>query len=134
MKEDCYNVFVIIGSDTMFLGDRLKQARIERGLSQHELGELIGVSKVSISEYENGNRVPLLENFNQLIDVLNVKADYFLGRDIPAVSEEEEPYTYLISKEDITILKELKKEKDLYMKLYRDPVRTIELIKRKLNK
>lgn len=134
LVDDCYNERGNIGSDIMFLGDRLKKSRIEKGLSQQELGDLIGVSKVSISEYENGNRIPLLDNFSKLTEVLNVKADYFLGKDVFAVSEEEEPYTYVIAKEDITILNELKKEKDLYMKLYRDPVRTIELIKRKLNK
>ncbi len=132
--DDCYNEHVNIGSDSMFLGERLKQLRLEKGLSQQELGDLIGVSKVSISEYENGNRIPLLNNFNELLDVFHVKADYFLGRDIIAVSEEEEPYTYSIAKEDIAILKALKKEKSLYLKLYRDPVRTVELIQRKLNK
>ncbi len=118
----------------MFLGERLKKLRLEKGLSQQELGDLIGVSKVSISEYENGNRIPLLNNFNELLDVFHVTADYFLGRDMIAVSEEEEPYTYRIAKEDIDILKALKNEKSLYLKLYRDPIRTVELIQRKLNK
>lgn len=132
--NDCYNEHGNIGSDNMFLGERLKKLRLEKGLSQQELGDLIGVSKVSISEYENGNRIPLLNNFNELLDVFHVTADYFLGRDMIAVSEEEEPYTYRIAKEDIDILKALKKEKSLYLKLYRDPIRTVELIQRKLNK
>lgn len=118
----------------MFFGERLKQARIRKGLSQQQLADMIGVSKVSISEYENGNRIPLLENFIQLIDILELSADYLLGRDMYAVFEEEVPYTYVVAKEDITILNELKKERKLYIRLYNDPARTIELIQRKLNK
>lgn len=118
----------------MFLGERLKQARIRKGLSQQQLADMIGVSKVSISEYENGNRIPLLENFIQLIDILELSADYLLGRDMYVVAEEEVPYTHVVAKEDITILNELKKERKLYIRLYNDPARTIELIQRKLNK
>lgn len=118
----------------MFLGERLKEERIKKHLSQKELGDLIGVTKVSICGYEKGNKVPTVDNFLKLIDVLKVSPNYLLGRDVFAISDDEEPYGYSIAKQDIQILKELKKEKELYLKLYRDPKRTIELIVRKLNK
>lgn len=118
----------------MFLGERLKEARQAKHLSQQQLGDRIGVSKVSICGYEKGNRIPTLENFLGMLEVLDVTPDYLLGRDIFVVGEKEEPYTRVIAKEDLVILKEIKKERKLYGLLYNDPKRTIELIIRKLNK
>ena len=41
-------------SDTLFAGRALKQTRRERGLSQCDLADLIGVSQGRISAWENG--------------------------------------------------------------------------------
>lgn len=118
----------------MIIGERLKIARKQKNMSQQQLGDLLGVSKVSICGYENGVRIPTIENFIQLLDILNLSADYLLGRDIIAVSEDEVEYKIKISKEDVKIIKELKKNPVLHSKLRVDPKRTIELIERKLNK
>lgn len=122
------------GDKIMFIGERLKEARIRKNLSQQELGDLIGVSKVSICGYEKGNRTPNINNFIQLINILEISPDYLLGRDVFAIYEKEEDYHHVLAKEDIAILDELKKNKKLYLMLYNDPKRTIELIIRKLNK
>ena len=45
----------------MFLGYRLQQLRKSREMSQQDLGRELGVSKVSISGYEKGNRIPSME-------------------------------------------------------------------------
>ena len=44
----------------MLVGQRIKELRIEKGISQQELGDLIGVTKVSICGYENGTIIPSL--------------------------------------------------------------------------
>ena len=44
------------------IGKRLKELRMKRGFSQQELGTAIGVTKVSICGYENGTRLPTLDN------------------------------------------------------------------------
>ena len=54
----------------MIIGERIKMARKNKELTQQELGDILGVSKVSICGYENGTRVPTVENFVQLLDVL----------------------------------------------------------------
>jgi len=46
----------------MLIGERIRKARLEKGLSQEELGKIIDVSKVSICGYEKGTRTPTLEN------------------------------------------------------------------------
>lgn len=118
----------------MIIGERLREARKNKNMSQQQLGDLLGVSKVSICGYENGIRIPTIENFVQLLDILDLSADYLLGRDVAVVSEDEEEYNIKMSKDDINIVKELKNNPVLHSKLRVDPKRTIELINRKLNK
>ena len=87
----------------MIIGERVKEARKNKNLSQQQLGDMLGVSKVSICGYENGVRIPTIENFVQLLDILDLSADYLLGRDINVVSEEDEEYKVKLSKEDTNI-------------------------------
>lgn len=59
---------------------RLKEVRKTRKLTQQELAEKTGIPVTSIAHFESGSRKPSLENFHKLIVVLNVSADYILGR------------------------------------------------------
>lgn len=118
----------------MIIGERIKDARKNMNLTQQELGDILGVSKVSICGYENGTRVPTLENFIQLLDVLEVKPDYLLGRETSAISEDEEEYKVYIAKDDLDIINEFKKYTDLYNRLVADHKRTIQLISRRMKK
>ena len=61
-------------------GDRLRELRRSKSLSQKDLGEAIGVSKSSIAMYEQGNREPGIEMQEALADYFNVDVDYLLGR------------------------------------------------------
>ena len=61
------------------IGKRVKDLRIKKGLSQQELGNTIGVTKVSICGYENGTRLPNLEKLVKLAEVLETTTDYLLG-------------------------------------------------------
>ena len=54
------------------IGKRIKQIRSAKGLSQKDLGELIGVSNEHISKYERGIRKPKLETISQIAEALNV--------------------------------------------------------------
>lgn len=116
----------------MIIGMRIRKARIEKGYTQEELGDLIGVTKVTICGYEKGSRIPTLANFLDLVKFLDVEPDYLLGRDGIGVAESEEKYQVSIAKEDIVILNELKRNPKLYNKLCSDPKRKIELIARQI--
>ena len=59
---------------------RLKEVRKIRKLTQQELAEKTGIPVTSIEHFESGSRKPSLENFYKLIVVLNISADYILGR------------------------------------------------------
>ena len=69
----------------MFLGYRLKELRKDKEMSQAQLGEILGVSKVSVSGYENGTRVPSVEILLMMLDVFKVSADYLLGRELNVI-------------------------------------------------
>ncbi len=105
----------------MFLGYRLKLLRKQRRLSQSELGKLLGVSKVSISGYEKGTRVPSMENFLTILNVFNISADYILGREINVVCENDSDQTLLISSDDIDIIRVLREKTNLYYKIIKNP-------------
>lgn len=61
----------------MFLGERLKDLRINKKLSQDKLGSLLEVSKVAISNWETGKSVPSEANLERIAKVFDVDVHYF---------------------------------------------------------
>ena len=70
----CYN-FYMIG-----VGDRLKELRIEHGLTQKELADKIGQAQSAITYWEKNEQEPVISSFKKLCDFFDVSADYLLGR------------------------------------------------------
>ena len=62
-------------------GQRLKELRNDRGISQNELSKHIGVSKSSVNMYERDEREPGFETLEAIADFFNVNMDYLLGRE-----------------------------------------------------
>lgn len=62
------------------LGDRLRELRVEKGLTQEELGELVSLTKANISKYESGKLEPNIDTINYLASFFNVNVDYLFGR------------------------------------------------------
>ena len=60
-------------------GAILKAARKEKGISQSQLGAMIGVSKAVISKYENAQSYPGYDTLIKLANVFRVSTDYLLG-------------------------------------------------------
>ena len=69
------------GANMGTFGQRLKQLRNERGISQNELSKHIGVSKSSVNMYERDEREPGFETLEAIADFFNVDMDYLLGRE-----------------------------------------------------
>lgn len=116
------------------IGKRVKELRIEKGLSQQELGSAIGVTKVSIWGYENGTRLPNLEKLVKLADALETTTDFLLGREIPIMNEENKTYIGSISYEDVCFILELRHFPNLYNKLLKDVKRSASIINKRLIK
>lgn len=112
----------------MISSSRIKDLRKEMNYSQQELGDAIGVTKVSICGYENGTRTPSLDTFVMLAELFETSTDYLLGR-----TDEKNNEKVALSKEDYQIVKELKNSNSsLYTKLLKDPKRYVSLIFKKL--
>ena len=56
----------------MFLSKRIKEKRIEAGLTQEALGKELNVSKVSVCNWEKGLKKPSSKNLIQLSKVLKI--------------------------------------------------------------
>lgn len=54
------------------IGNRIKEARKKKGLTQSELAEKIGLTKHAIAKYEQGQREPNLTTLTKIIDELDL--------------------------------------------------------------
>ena len=61
--------------------ERLRNARLENGISQVQLAAWINVSRSTIALMEIGERAPSIEVMCDLADVLGVTLDWLAGRD-----------------------------------------------------
>ena len=61
--------------DKYAFGNYLTDLRTQRGLSQSELGEIVGVSNKAISKWENGEALPRLERLKRLADYFGVPVE-----------------------------------------------------------
>ena len=69
------------------MGDRLKQLRKARGLTQLAVQMKTGIEQALLSKFENGERVPPTETLVKLADFYEVSVDYLLCRtDKPEVN------------------------------------------------
>ena len=117
----------------MIKGDRLKELRKAKGLTQSELGEMLGVKKSVVCLYEKEKRNPSVESIIDMVQIFNVTADYLLGTENKIqVVENEQTETYAFTKEEVNFILELKKYKDIYDVLIPDTKRGIEVIKRRI--
>lgn len=61
------------------LGEKLWRLREQRGLSQEEFAEMLGVSRQTVSNWENGKATPDALRLGKICAVLRVSADELLG-------------------------------------------------------
>ena len=71
-----------VAVDYKDIGARIKQKRVESGLTQEKLSEMIGVGPSHMSHIESGSTVPSFEVFIAILNVLNCSADELLCREI----------------------------------------------------
>ncbi|EDX54311.1 XRE family transcriptional regulator [Bacillus sp. SH7-1] len=72
------------------IGEKIKELRKNNKITQEQLGNAIGVSKMAISYFEKGKKSPGRESLEKIADYFNVTTDYLLGRsEDPELSEEE---------------------------------------------
>jgi len=71
----------------MKFGDKLKEIRTERNLSQEQLGEIVGTSKQVISRYEANRRTPKITVAQEYADKLGVPLEYLVDDTVDLMSD-----------------------------------------------
>lgn len=63
----------------MTIGEKIKQLRRGRGLSQEKLAEALHVSRSAVAKWETDGGIPEIENLTRLAAVLGVSLDELVG-------------------------------------------------------
>jgi transcriptional regulator with XRE-family HTH domain len=86
----------LIGLEAVQMPNRLTQLRGERGLTQQELADMCGVSRGTVSRWENQHFNPSAENITKMASVLDVDPSELES----LKSNEEEGPRYVSSDDD----------------------------------
>lgn len=70
-----------IDKDAFDFGNRLKELRLARNLSQDEVAKRLGLHTKTISAYETNVRAPKYEILKKLATLYNTSTDYMLNHD-----------------------------------------------------
>ena len=61
-------------------GERLRKARIDKGMNQEELADTIGLTQASISQFEKGLRMPTPANIRKFAQILDIREEDLAGQ------------------------------------------------------
>lgn len=76
----------------MNLGETIHQLRLHNNLSQEALADALGVSRQSVSKWENGNAVPELDKLVKMSALFSISLDELVGNQtIPSPQPREVP-------------------------------------------
>ena len=64
-----------------FYNNKIKELRIEKGLSQRELAKQTGIKQANISRWEAGQVVPNVIDVWTLANFFDCSIDYLVGKD-----------------------------------------------------
>ena len=68
------------------LGSAIKQARMDRNLTQEQLGELVGVQKAQISKIENSVKNARFETILKVFNALGAKVNFHVELQNPKLN------------------------------------------------
>lgn len=74
----------------MTLGEKIYKLRAEKGLSQEVFGEMLGVSRQSVSKWETDQSVPELDKVVMISELFTVSTDYLLKETMKEESSAEQ--------------------------------------------
>jgi len=93
----------------MIIGDRLREMREEKKLSQGDIEKRTGLLRCYISRVENGHTVPSLETLAKIAEAMEIAlADFFPGAETPRDRDTQKMLGEL-SEDEIRFLSEIKK-------------------------
>ena len=75
----------------MEFGERLKQAREKKGMTQQTLADRLFVTRQTVSRWENGVRYPDILTVRKLSEILEISLDDLLSQENPKQLVERSP-------------------------------------------
>lgn len=85
--------------DTMKIAGVIKQARIDRNMTQMQLADAMGVSYQAVSNWERGNSMPDISKLEDLCRALDITVEQLLGME----TRTAEAVNKVIHEEDLTV-------------------------------
>lgn len=73
-------------------GNKLYEYRTQKGLTQKELGKLLGVTDKAVSKWETGESKPRLDKMTQITELFGTSIDQMLGNEAQDDGELLKPY------------------------------------------
>ena len=105
----------------ILIGDKIREARERKNLTQMKLAELAELSTITISNMESGRFLPNLKNIIVLSNILNISIDFLVA---DGISEINETYIHEINvklnKMDEVGLKHINQYIDLYNEMTKE--------------
>lgn len=77
----------------MAFNSRLREARKNKGLTQKELAEVIGVAKSTVAGYEIGNSEPNAMTIGKIMTALGVDANYLWQDEMAELEKQKDSFT-----------------------------------------
>ena len=116
----------------MSFGENLKNVRKQRGVTQEELAEILGVSRQAISKWESGTSVPDVQLLLRIADFYNLTLDQLVRDDfdLPISSLDEKKIADdLSNKSSVSIDDYLGRVCDVSMNSFRHSViRNVKIV------
>ena len=103
----------------MNYGDRLKQLREEKKLSQQQLADKLKLNRSTYARYELNKTQPDYDTLEKLANFFGVSTDYLLGRDDNRIKVGSQDITF--TADEYKVFLELKKHPVLFHDLASDP-------------
>lgn len=97
------------------IGNRIRDAREQKGLTQMKLAELVGMSTIAISNIEIGKSSPNLKNITIIAEILGVSIDKLVAdKNSDKYKEYIQEIVLKLNKMDENGLKHISRYIDLY--------------------
>ena len=95
------------------LSNRIYELRTQKGLSQKELGAILGVSNKAVSKWETGTAIPKTETLIKLAEVFEISTDELINTACKEGNINTDKNIDYTIKNDISIIKNEKSSKEI---------------------
>lgn len=80
----------------MTIGKNVKRLRQNKGITQEQLGEVLGISSQAVSKWENGSALPDIMVLPKLADYFGISIDELMGYKLNALTYKEQFVRFMI--------------------------------------